>query len=392
MIGYQVYNSNYLGLACDLLLKRGCSMERDTRNTAIHRLGVRYPIVQGPFGGGLSTERLAATVSNLGGLGSYGAHNLAAEEIGAVAKGIRALTSSPFAMNLWVSDHDAGGLGLTVEKFEQVYRIFEPYFRELGVDKPEIPQHCHHRFDQQVEALLEANPPVFSFVFGIPSIAILAECRRRDIVTIGAATSIAEAQAIDQAGVDLIVATGFEAGGHRPAFLAPAEESLMGTLALVQLVSGRVKAPVIAAGGIADARGIHAVMALGAQAAQIGTAFLACDESGTTPEHREVLFSDRAQQTTLTRAFSGRLARGVRNRWTEEMGPRIAELPPFPIQGWFVSQLRPAAIAAGRTDLVSLWSGQIAPNLRHRTAEALMQSLLTGLYPEPSLREEESIA
>lgn len=358
-------------------------MPQGIENEATRRLGLRHPIVQGPFGGGLSTARLAATVSDLGGLGSYGAHNLAPERIATTTDEIRALTSQPFAMNLWVSDHDAGGLELTREEFERVYRILEPYFLELGVAKPELPQHYHHRFEEQVEALIEARPPVFSFVFGVPSAKILAECRHRGIATIGAATSIAEAQALDQAQVDLIVATGFEAGGHRPSFLARAEESLMGTLALVRLVSDRVKAPVIAAGGIVDARGIRAVLELGAQAAQIGTAFLACDESGTTPEHRAVLFSADAQRTTLTRAFSGRLARGVRNRWTEEMGPRVAELPPFPIQSWFVSQLRPAAVAAGRTDLVSLWSGQGAPNLRHHDAAALMRSLLSELYPTP---------
>jgi nitronate monooxygenase len=149
----------------------------------------------------------------------------------------------------------------------------------------------------------------------------------------------------------------------------------MGTFTLVQLVSARVKTPVIAAGGIADVRGMHAAFALGAQAVQIGTAFLACQESGTTDAHRELLFSERSQHTTLTRAFTGRLARGLRNRWTEDMASRIGELPPFPTAGWFVSKLRAAAIAAERTDLISLWGGQIAPNLRHRSAVALMQSL-----------------
>ncbi len=358
-------------------------MSPRTSNEATRRLGIRHPIIQGPFGGGLSTAQLAATVSNLGGLGSFGAHMLPPGDIGRVANDIHALTSRPFAMNLWVSDHDAGGLDLDDATFERGWRIFEPYFRELGIARPERVERGHPLFDEQIEALLEARPPVFSFVFGIPSAAVLAECKRRDIITIGAATSIAEAQALDQADVDLIVATGAEAGGHRPSFLASAEDSLMGTFTLVQLASDRVMAPVIAAGGIADGRGIRAAMALGAQAVQIGTAFLACEESGTTDAHRDVLFDDRAHHTTLTRAFTGRLARGVRNRWTEEMAPCMQELPPFPITSWFLSKLRPAAIVAGRTDLVSLWSGQIAPNLRHRSAAALMQSLLTEMYTQP---------
>lgn len=342
---------------------------------AMRRLGLTLPVVQGPFGGGLSTARLAATVSNLGGLGSYGAHSLPPERIIEVAQKIRALSAGPFALNLWVSDHDAGGLNPSPEDFERAWRVFEPWFRELGVAKPEPQPRYHPAFEQQIEALIEARPPVFSFVFGIPEARILDACRARGIVTLGAATSIAEAQALEAAGVDAIVATGFEAGGHRPSFLARAEESLMGTFALVQLVSTRVRIPVIAAGGVADARGIRAALTLGAQAAQIGTAFLACEESGTSDAHRAALFGDGATQTTLTRAFSGRLARGLRNRWTELWSTRTDDLAPFPLQGWFAAQLRGAALAAGRTDLISLWSGQIAPNLRHRNASELMASL-----------------
>jgi nitronate monooxygenase len=344
-------------------------------NALMQRLGLRLPVIQGPFGGGLSTAKLAATVSNLGGLGSFGVHHLPPERIGAVAAEIRALTDRPFALNLWVSEHDAGGLSLSTAEFDRVYETLRPYFEELGVPKPERPEQFSYRFEQQVEALLEARPAVFSFVFGVPPPRVLADCRRHGIVTLGAATSIAEARALDEGGVDLILATGFEAGGHRPSFLAPAEDSLMGTLALTPLVADRVRAPVIAAGGPPDVRGIRAVMALGAQAAQLGTAFLACEESGATPEHRAVLFSEAAQRTTLTRAFSGRLARGVRNRWTDEVAPRLQRIAPFPAHNWFMAQLRPAAVKAGRTDLVSLWSGQGAPNLRHHNAPALMNAL-----------------
>jgi nitronate monooxygenase len=348
-------------------------------NRLTARLDLDLPVVQGPFGGGLSTAALAATVSNAGGLGSYGAHYAAPERIGDRVAQIAALTSRRFALNLWVSDHDPGGRDIDRESFDRTWRLFEPWFRELGVDKPEPPARFHSDYEAQVEALLAARPPAFSFVFGIPAPRVLAECRRLDIVTIGAATTIAEAQALDAAGVDAIVASGFEAGGHRPSFLAPAEESLMGTFALVQLLADRVSVPVIAAGGIADARGVRAALALGAEAAQIGTAFLACEESAANDSHRAALFGDGARHTTLTRAFSGRLARGLRNRWTETMAAHRAEFAPFPRHGWFVSQLRPAAIAAGRDDLVSMWAGQIAPNLRHRNAALLMQALRDGL-------------
>jgi nitronate monooxygenase len=354
-------------------------MTRQGENAAIRRLSIALPVVQGPFGGGLSTTLLAATVSNLGGLGSYGAHSLAPEAIGPVVAEIRSQTSQPFAINLWVSDHDPGGETLGPAEFERVWPMFAPYYRELGVEKPEPPRELHPAFEAQLEAVLDARPPVFSFVFGVPSAGVLRACRERDIVTIGAATTLAEAQALEDAGVDLIVATGAEAGGHRPSFLASAEESLCGTLPLVQVVSAHVRAPVIAAGGIVDARGVRAALELGADAAQLGTAFLACAESGTTDLHRGALFSERARRTTLTRSFTGRLARGIRNRWTEEMGPHRAELPPFPITSWFVSRLRPAAVAAGRDDLISLWCGQAAPNLRHRSATELMQTVVAEL-------------
>ena len=352
-------------------------MARDGQTEATKRLGLRHPVIQGPFGGGLSTTRLVAAVSNAGGLGSYGAHVLSPDEITKTASEIRSLTGEPFALNLWISDHDPGGLRVTAAEYTRVAGLFRPYFRELGLDVPPAPPQFSPSYDEQIEALLEARPPVFSFVFGIPSPAVVEECRRRDIVTVGAATTVDEALALDEAKVDLIVATGFEAGGHRPSFLARAEDSLMGTFVLTQLVSSRVRAPVIAAGGIADRRGVDAALVLGAQAAQIGTAFLACEESGATDEHRALLFGQKTSTTTLTRAFTGRLARGLRNRWTDEMRPLLAELPPFPVQSWFVSQLKRAAVDAKRTDLVSLWAGQIAPNLRHHDAASLMHSLTT---------------
>ena len=353
-----------------------------TATEATRRLGLVHPIIQGPVGGGLSTAELAATVSELGGLGSFGAHYAAPDELARIAAAIRGRTRQPFALNLWVSDHDPGGLTLTAAEYERVAAIFEPYARELGVTLPPPPPHYGHRFDDQIEALLAIAPPVFSFVFGVPSAAVLAECKRKDIVTVGAATSIAEARALDEAGVDVIVASGMEAGGHRPTWLGRAEDALMGTLALVPLVADRVKAPVVAAGGIADRRGVTAVLALGAQAAQIGTAFLACEESAAPAAHKALLFSERAEATTLTRTFTGRLARGLANRWTRELATRIAELPPFPIQSWFVGRLRGAA----DPELMSLWSGQIAPNLRHHTASSLFDALVHGTPHQEATR------
>ncbi len=344
-------------------------------------LGLRHPIVQGPFGGGLSRVALAATVSSLGALGSFGAVNLPAERIGPLVAELRAATDGPFNINLWVNDHDPGGLAIAPDVYARALEVLAPYFDELGVPLPALPARFHHPFDEQIEALLAAAPPVFSFVYGIPSAAVLAECRRRHIVTVGTATTLAEAEALDAAGVDAIVATGMEAGGHRVSFIGSAEDNLTGTFALTQLVAPRVKAPVIAAGGVCDARGVAAARMLGADAVQIGTAFLACVESGASPAHREKLFSADARETVLTRSFTGRLARGIVNRWTREVHRRVPELPPFPIQSWIAGHLKAAAASAGRSDVISLWSGQIAPNLVHRSAVDLMRALTEGGAP-----------
>ena len=341
------------------------------------RLGLKLPVIQGPFGGGLSTPHLAAAVSEKGGLGSFGAHHLGPDEIVSVAAAIRARTDKPFGLNLWVSNSDPEALSIKDEDFDHYARTFEPLFQELGLPVPARPVRFGYQFEEQIDALLDAAPPVFSFVFGIPSRSILTACRARGIFTIGAATTVAEAQALEAAGVDAIVASGFEAGGHRPSFLKSAEDSLFGTLSLTQLVVRAVHVPVVAAGGLANRRSIDAALTLGAQAAQLGTAFLACAESGASELHRERLFSAAEHATVLTRAFSGRLARGLGNDWTAAHAHGTRRAAPYPVQGWFLAQLREKALIAGRTDLLTLWCGQAAPLLRHRTVDALIDDLLT---------------
>ena len=232
-------------------------------------------------------------------------------------------------------------------------------FKELV---PEGPQTC-----QVIESLVrDGNKIIFSTSFGFQN-CMVSEAKKHPDVKFEQATGTAQSKNLAEyfgAGEDGIYLSGMAAG-------AATKKGVIGYVvpfAIPEVIR-------------------HAnAFALGAQAVQIGTAFLACNESGTTDAHREMLFSERAQQTTLTRAFTGRLARGVRNRWTEEM--RGVELPPFPVTSWFLSKLRPVAVAAGRTDLVSLWSGQIAPNLRHRSAAALMQSLTAAFEPKTFPQEE----
>ncbi|HLZ85986.1 MAG TPA: nitronate monooxygenase, partial [Puia sp.] len=264
-------------------------------------LGVEYPIFQGPFGGNLSTVTLAAMVSNLGGIGGYGAYTNTPDEIVKVNTELRKTTNKPYNINLWVSDNDVPAGSVTEEELQRVKRLFQPYFEELGIPLPGKPLPFSSRFENQVEVILDVRPPVFSFMFGTPSAAILEQCRRAGIVTVGAATTLDEAVVLESAGVDAIIASGFEAGGHRPSFLAPAEQSLTGTFVLLQQIKEKVQTPVIAAGGIATGRGIAAALALGADAVQVGTAFLACEESNAPAIHREMLFGAESRYTVLTR-------------------------------------------------------------------------------------------
>lgn len=340
------------------------------------RLGLAAPIVQGPFGGGISSVELVVAVNEAGGLGSFGAHHLDAAGIRDTAAAIRARTGRPFAFNLWVpldgTDEPAGAGA----DFERGADLLEPFFRELGVARPAPPPRFTPPYAEQVEAVLAARPAVFSFVFGIPDADVLRRCRGLGISTLGTATSVDEARALAAAGVDMIVASGFEAGGHRVSFLKRPEDSLAGTLSLVPQIVDAVRVPVLAAGGIADGRGIAAAMMLGAQGVQIGTAFLACRESNAGDAHRRMLFSPAARETALTRAFSGRLARGIRNRMLAELEPHAGRVAPYPIQNWLTGQLKRAAREQERPDLMSLWCGQSAGLLAHRDAASLMSALV----------------
>ena len=343
---------------------------------ATQLLGIQYPILQGPFGGNLSSVELVATVSNMGGLGGYGAYTLSPQEIIDVDRQIKAATNKAYNINLWVSDTDAVDGSVNDEQFEKTKALFKPYFDEAGIELPAKPAPFKTRFENQVEVILAIKPKVFSFMFGVPSPDILEESRKRGIVTVGAATTLDEAIYLENAGVDMIIASGFEAGGHRPSFLAAAESSTTGTFVLLQLIKEKVKVPVIAAGGIANGRGIAAALTLGADAAQIGTAFLATDESNALPIHRQMLFSDAAKYTTLSRAFTGRLGRGLTSRIAQDMLHQEAALLPFPLQTTFMAPLRKAALEQEKWDMILFWGGQIAPILKHTKAGELMKALI----------------
>lgn len=343
-------------------------------------LGIDYPIVQGPFGGGLSSVKLTGTVSNAGGLGSFGGQPFSSKEIIETCNEIKKLTNKPFNINLWVNDRDSRLATFGDDDYKKLTDLFKPYFNELGLAIPERPTNLGAKFEEQIEAVYEAKPAIFSFVYGIPSSDILENCRRLGIKTVGAATTVDEAIALENAGVDATVATGFEAGGHRVSFLRSAEDSLTGTFSLIPQIADSVKIPIIAAGGIADARGIKAALALGADAVQMGTAFLATSQSNASQDHKDKLFTPEAKYTTLTKVFTGRLSRGIRNRLTEELKNNENIFAPYPLQSKFMGLLKAyPATANSNPDFKSYWAGQSASLLKHRDAKILIETLVNEM-------------
>jgi nitronate monooxygenase len=343
-------------------------------------VGIKYPIVQGPFGGGLSSVELTSAVSNFGGLGSFGAQPYGAEEIISICYELRKRTKAPFNINLWVNDRDIRLADFDDSDYRRLVELFNPYFEELGLPIPERPKDMGPAFAEQVPAIFEARPAVFSFVYGIPSPDILEKCKSLGIKTLGTATTSDEAIALEKAGVDAVVASGFEAGGHRVSFLRSAEDSLTGVFSLIPQVADHVKIPFIAAGGVADSRGIKAALALGADGVQMGTAFLATNQSNASQDHKDKLFSPDAKYTALTKVFTGRLARALKNRLTEELKDYQDLMAPYPLQGQFMSHLKAyPATPNSNSELKSFWAGQSASLIRHKDVNVLLEKLISEL-------------
>lgn len=337
-------------------------------------VGVQTPIVLGAFGG-VSSVALTAAVSNLGGLGSYGLYGYDATRIGEAAAALRAATNRPFALNLWLPTGDeVTPDDVSDADWDAALTAFEPLFAAAGVALPDKPAQFLPSFAEQWEAVIAAHPAVISTVFGVPD--RVDEAHAVGAKVVGTATTVAEAVALAEGGVDAIVASGPEAGGHRVSFLAAAEESLVGTLSLVPAVVDAVDVPVIAAGGIADRRGVRAAFELGAAGVQVGSAFLAVSESLAPASHRALL--RQSPDTVLTRAMSGRLSRGVRNTAVTHIEVSGVQLP-FPAQNWLTGRFRAAANAADNAELLSLWAGQAAGFATGATAADVFRELADGV-------------
>ncbi len=335
-------------------------------------LGIEHALILAPMAGGTSTPALVAAVSNAGGLGSMGAGYMRPAQIAESIAQIRALTARPFAVNLFAGGSDGTG----ARDPRRMLELMMPHHARLGLPAPTTPDDFLPRFEEQVQVVLDAKVPIFSFTFGIPAPDLIAKLKARGTRLMGTATTVAEARALHTAGVDAIIAQGSEAGAHRGTFLAPSEDSLIGTMALVPQVADATPLPVIASGGIMDGRGIVAAAALGASGVQMGTAFLTCPESGASPAYKNAVLAARDDATLLTRAFSGRMARGLANAFALEMKEHTRDLLSYPAQNNLTRPMRTAAAKLGDADRLSLWAGQAAPLARAMPAADLVARLV----------------
>ncbi|MCO6059207.1 nitronate monooxygenase [Pseudomonas sp. MOB-449] len=341
----------------------------------IQLLGLEHPIIQAPMVG-VSTPALAAAVSNAGALGSIGIGASNPDQARAMLAETRALTSRPFNVNLFCHRPAVADPQREAAWLEHL----RPLFTEFGAEPPATLREIYKSFlddPQMVQMLLDERPAVVSFHFGLPAQDWIDALKGAGIRLLASATTLEEARRVEAAGVDAIVAQGIEAGGHRGVFEPENGDAGIGTLALVRLIARQTRLPVIAAGGIMDGQCIRAAQALGAQGAQLGTAFVACPESAANAAYRAALKSDRAYDTRITAAISGRPARGMVNRlWTDLDTPDAPALPDYPNTYDAAKALHAAASARGCNDFAVQWAGQGAPLAREMPAAELVKLLV----------------
>jgi nitronate monooxygenase len=356
-------------------------------------LGVHLPVIQAPMAGGATTPELVSAVSNAGALGFLAAATLSPKDIELQAAAIRVLTRRPFGINLFIlPDHPVSDLS----EINQAWAQTRPFRSALEMpEELQPPTKYAEVFTDQLAALIVAKPAVASFTFGILTSEQMRRLKLAGIAVVGTATHVEEALAWETLGADAICVQGVEAGGHRGTFLSPSSSLLSGTasidsqlqaatglFALLPLVVDSVKIPVIAAGGIMDGRGIAAALALGATAVQMGTAFLTTRQSAISSEWKQSLRTAKPTETCLTRAFSGRYARGLRNEFIANFEANQSNLPAYPVQNALTAGLRKQAAVVGNPQLLSLWAGQAVSQLQRREADIDASLLVSDLVVE----------
>ncbi|MFL6711503.1 MAG: NAD(P)H-dependent flavin oxidoreductase [Sulfurifustis sp.] len=339
-------------------------------------LGIELPIIQAPMAG-VQVSALAIAVSNAGGLGSLPCALLSLDGMRKELTAIKAQTKKPFNVNFFCHTPPSPN----AEREAAWRAALTPYYREFGIDPTTIPAGPGRApfSPEAVDALEEFKPAVVSFHFGLPAPELLARVKALGAKIIASATTVDEARWLETRGVDAVIAQGVEAGGHRGNFLSHDLTTQVGTFALLPQIVRAVKVPVIAAGGIADAKGVAVAMALGAAGVQIGTAYLLCPEATTNAVHRAALKSEAARHTALTNVFTGRPARGIVNRIVREVGPMSSVAPAFPLATAAIAPLRAKAESQGSGDFSPLWSGQNATGCEEIPAAQLTRELAAAL-------------
>ncbi|QDK43932.1 nitronate monooxygenase [Bdellovibrio sp. ZAP7] len=336
-------------------------------------LGIEKPLILAPMAGGPSTPQLVAAASNAGILGSLGCAYETPEHIHETIRKTKELTTKPFAVNLFAPQADPI---LSQSQIEAATTALALYRKELELTStPSLKPPFSYDFEKQFEVVLKAAPAGFSFTFGLISKEHINACKSQRILTMGTATTLEEALLLEDLGVDAIVAQGVEAGGHRGLFSTETPDPLIGMLELAKSIVKNTKIPVIAAGGIMNGQDMRAALATGAQVAQMGTAFLLCDEAGTSAPYRQALTNSPSDATKLTRAFSGRIARGIENRFMREMENKKESILPFPAQNNFTRDIRNKSAQMGKSDFLSLWAGSNFSRIRKMPAKELIEVL-----------------
>lgn len=319
-----------------------------------HLFGIEFPIIQAGMAGGPATSELAAAVSNAGGLGTLGAAYLDPEALRQAIAEVKAVTEKPFAVNIFTSKEQDD-----FSRIEEVQKALEPFRKELGIEKPIISNSADWS-RQQFEICLEMGVPVISTAFGLLETEQAEAARSAGMKIIAMATTVEEAEMAERSGVDAVVAQGSEAGGHRGTFSLKhhPDGAQIGTMSLVPQIVDAIKIPVIAAGGITDGRGLAAALALGAGAVQIGTRFLLAEEAGTHPAYQQRIIGSNEEDTVITKSFSGRPARAIKNRFIKEFEDKGTKALPFPSHNTVTRDIRNAAAKQNDSEFMSLWAGQ----------------------------------
>jgi nitronate monooxygenase len=348
------------------------------KNEMTEILKIKYPIIQAPMAGGVTTSELVSEVSNSGGLGMMGAGYMTPFQIRNQIKEIKTLTSKPFGINLFVPNQ----FDVIEDEIQSANQLLNPFREQLNLplkDSFDIPEfhNVYETFIEQIKVVMEENVPVCSFTFGIPSEKVISELKKSDIILIGTATTVREAVENENAGIDMVVVQGSEAGGHRGNFIDDNKGSLVGSMSLIPQVVDHVGIPVIAAGGIMDGRGLVASICLGAKGVQMGTAFLTCIESGAHKVHKEAVMNTTEEETVLTRTFSGKWARGIVNNFILNMQSNESYLPDFPVQNTLTQDIRKVAASTNNKEYMSLWTGQSPRLAKQQTVNILIENIMS---------------